>query len=239
MKAVAYLRVSKEEEDIENQRMAIKKFARERGYTIKKFFEDIDVSGWTTQILEREGFKRMLEFMRNEGIDTIIIYDVTRFGRNWKDVEATYQYLEEKGIRIYFVLQPFLNKEFFEKSFRMLEEPLRSYLSDKVFYDTLHIFASFAELESVMISVRTKQGLKKARAQGKRIGRAPLPEDVRARIIELYEKGYTYEKIRKAILKEKIYKGKDGKAKAPGLGTISDIIAEWEQSKRNKEKLAR
>ena len=52
---IAYLRVSKKEENIENQREAIKKFANEELI----FFEDI-ISG-STRAEERKGFKEMME----------------------------------------------------------------------------------------------------------------------------------------------------------------------------------
>ena len=238
-KALAYLRVSKEEEDVENQKIAIEKFAKENGYTIVKEYPEEDVSGWKVPVLQREKFNLLLDYAEKHDIKTIIFFDVTRFGRSWKDTLSTYFALSDQGYELIFTLQPFLNLSFFYEMFKDLEEPLRTYMAETTFYKMFLEFAMQAEFESVMTSVRTRKGLEKARKAGKRIGRPTLPEEVRSLILTLYEKGYTYEKIQQAILKARIYFDKEGNPRAPSLGAISNIIAEWEQSKRNKGKVSR
>lgn len=228
-KAFAYIRVSKEEEDIENQKLAIKKFAEENNIKIIDFIDDPDVSGWKVPILDRDGFKELMQRIKEEGINTIVIYDITRFGRNWKDVESTYQYLEEKGIKIYFVMQPFLNKDFFAQIFSQMKEPLRSYLIDKIFYDTFHIFASFAELESVMISMRTRVGLEKAKLKGSQIGaERKITDEMMEYVAKMRRKGYSWRALAQ-LVKERygievshtalMMNYKDWKSKKGGLNT--------------------
>ncbi|MCD6370842.1 MAG: recombinase family protein [Thermoplasmata archaeon] len=238
-KAVAYLRVSKKEEDIENQRIAISQFSKQNGYKIVEEFKDEDVSGWKVQVLKRDGFNELMRYVEKHNIKTILFFDVTRFGRSWKDTLSTYFSLSDQGYDLIFTLQPFLRLSFFYEMFKDLEEPLRTYMAETSFYKMFLEFAMRAEFESVMTSVRTKKGLEKARAKGKRIGRAPLPEQIRRRIIELYEKGKTYKEIQDIIRKEGIYKDSKGKIRAPSLGIISNVIADYERSKRNKGKLAR
>src|SRR4029453_4487689 len=46
--------------------------------------------------------------------------------------------------------------------------------------------ASLAQFESALISERVKAGMARAKAQGKRISRAPLAEEIQARIATLY-----------------------------------------------------
>ena len=227
-KALSYLRVSKEEEDVENQRLAIQKFAKENGYKIVKEFKDEDVSGWKVQILKRKGFKELMQYAEEHGVKEILFFDVTRFGRNWKDVTATYMLLDDQGYELIFTLQPFLRLKFYYEMFKDIEdEDFRKFMAETTFYNALRDFAQRAEFESVMTSVRTKKGLEKARKAGKRIGRPTLPEEVRNMIISLYDKGYTYQKIQEAILKARIYFDKEGKPRAPSLSTISNVIAEY------------
>ena len=237
-KAVAYLRVSKKEEDIENQRLAIKSFAKEHGIHISKdaWFGDEGVSGWKVPVMQREHFRELIEYVKVNNIKTILFFDVTRFGRSWKDTLSTYFHLADAGYELIFTLQPFLRLSFFYDMFKDLEEPLRTYMAETTFYKSFLEFAMTAEFESVMTSVRTKKGLQKARARGSRLGRPTLPAEVREMIIRLYDKGYTYERIRSAILKAGIYLDKKGKPRAPSLSTISNVIAEYELSKKSSSK---
>ena len=239
MKVLMYLRVSKKEEDVENQRIAIKQFAKENGYQIVNEFPDEDVSGWKVPVLKRDGFNSLLQYAEKHNIRTILFFDVTRFGRSWKDTLSTYFALSDQGYDLIFTLQPFLRLSFFYDMFKDLEEPLRTYMAETSFYKMFLEFAMRAEFESVMTSVRTKKGLEKARAKGKRIGRPQLPDEAKELIIQLYEKGKTYKEIQRIIKNEEIYFNSKGKPKAPSLGIISNVVAEWEQSKRNKGKVSR
>ena len=232
-KALMYVRVSKKEEDVENQRLAISKFAEENDYEIIKEFPDEDVSGWKVPVLQRDGFNSLLKFAEEHDIKTILFFDVTRFGRSWKDTLSTYFSLSDQGYELIFTLQPFLRLSFFHNMFKDLEEPLRSYMAETSFYKMFLEFAMRAEFESVMTSVRTKKGLNKARAKGKKLGRPSLSPKVKDLVISLYEKEYTYEKIREAIKREGIYLDKKGKPRAPSLSTISDIIAEYIRAKKS------
>ena len=57
----------------------------------------------------------------------------------------------------------------------------------------------FSEFERAMIVERTKAGMARARAQGKRIGRPTLTPKLRARIAELSANGATAYAIGKAL----------------------------------------
>ena len=90
---IAYLRVSTDEQTIENQRMQIEA----KGYKIGKEFADAAVSGATSAI-ERPQFKAMLGYLR-EG-DTLVVAAIDRLGRNTIDVLQTVQTLKSKGISV-------------------------------------------------------------------------------------------------------------------------------------------
>jgi DNA invertase Pin-like site-specific DNA recombinase len=61
--AVAYIRVSTDMQDPENQRAYLAKWASARGITIVKEFVDAGVSG-ATPPWERPAFKRLMEEVR-------------------------------------------------------------------------------------------------------------------------------------------------------------------------------
>lgn len=80
--AFGYLRVSTEEQTILNQRIAIKKWASDNDYEILEFFEDASISGKVAAI-NRPAFREMLEIVRNEQVDAVIVYELSRVGRTF------------------------------------------------------------------------------------------------------------------------------------------------------------
>lgn len=160
-KALGYARVSLPEEHIENQIQAIEEFARREGFELLKIFTDVGVSG-SKPALEREGFRRLLEASRLLGVRTIIVYDLTRLGRDLFDLIETYRKLLDEGYTVLFVKHPELNA----RPDSPIGEALRKAL--------LTILGVVAELERAFIRERTKAGLERARRQGKHIGRRPV-----------------------------------------------------------------
>ena len=174
VKALGYARVSVESENIENQVEAIKDFCRANGLDLLKVFTDVGVSG-SKPALEREGFKQLIEVSKLLGVKTIVIYDLTRLGRDLFDLIEVYKKLLEEGYNIVFVKHPELNA----KPDTPLGEALRKAL--------LTILGVVAELERVFIRERTKAGLERAKRMGKRLGRKPveIPMDLVKRYLRM------------------------------------------------------
>jgi DNA invertase Pin-like site-specific DNA recombinase len=61
------------------------------------------------------------------------------------------------------------------------------------------VMASLAQFESALISERVKVGMARAKAQGKRISRAPIPQGLQARIAELFHQGASIHQISKQL----------------------------------------
>jgi len=166
--AVGYARVSVETEDIENQVHAIEEYAKTNGLTLVGVFRDIGVSG-ARPAMERDGFKQMLGALESmPAIRTIIVFDITRLGRDMLDVMDTYKYLTEKGYNILFVKHPELNV--------IQSTPL----GEAIRKATLAMLSVTAEIERALISERTKSALARVKAAGKHIGRkgTQIPIDV-------------------------------------------------------------
>jgi len=166
--AVGYARVSLETEDISNQVHAIEEYAKTNGLTLVGVFRDIGVSG-SKPAMERDGFKQMLSALESmPAIRTIVVFDITRLGRDMLDVMETYKLLTEKGYNILFVKHPELNV--------VQSSPL----GEAIRKATLAMLSVTAEIERALISERTKSALARAKAMGKHIGRrgAQIPIDV-------------------------------------------------------------
>ena len=91
-----YLRLSRDDEkageslSIENQRMILRKFTAENGGTIVDEYID---DGWSGTDFERPGVKRLLEDAKDGKIDTIVVKDLSRFGRNYIQVGQYIDYI--------------------------------------------------------------------------------------------------------------------------------------------------
>ncbi len=168
MLAVGYARVSLETEDVENQVKAIQDFAKANGIELIGIFKDVGVSG-AKPAIEREGFKQMLNALANmPSVKTVIIYDISRLGRDMMDVVETYRLLTEKyGLNVLFVQHPELN---------VIQG---SPLGEAIRKATLALLSIAVEIERALIIERTKAGLARARAQGVHLGRrgAEIPVD--------------------------------------------------------------
>lgn len=84
--ACIYLRLSRDDGDnvesnsIINQRSLLRDYARNHDITILEEFVDDGISGLT---FNRPDFNRMMENLNNKTIDTIIVKDLSRFGRDY------------------------------------------------------------------------------------------------------------------------------------------------------------
>jgi len=84
-----YCRLSRDDEQsgdsnsIVHQKEMLAKYATERNFTNQRFFIDDGVSGST---FERDGFKEMLAEVEAGNVATVIVKDMSRFGRNYLQV---------------------------------------------------------------------------------------------------------------------------------------------------------
>lgn len=84
-----YFRLSQEDErqgesaSIDNQRIILRKYAEEHGFEIHDEYIDDGISGTTFQ---RPEVQRLLDDAKTGVINTIIVKDLSRFGRNYIEV---------------------------------------------------------------------------------------------------------------------------------------------------------
>lgn len=91
-----YFRLSQEDErqgesaSIDNQRTILRKYAEERGFEIHGEYIDDGISGTTFQ---RPEVQRLLDDAKTGVINTIIVKDLSRFGRNYIEVGQYIDYV--------------------------------------------------------------------------------------------------------------------------------------------------
>ena len=96
IKAGLYYRLSQEDErsgeslSIENQKLIVEKYARENGFEIVDEYVDDGYSGTN---FNRPGVQRMFEDAKSGRINTIIVKDMSRFGRNYIEVGQYTDYI--------------------------------------------------------------------------------------------------------------------------------------------------
>ena len=84
---ILYLRLSREDDShegesnsIENQRAMLLDYAKEHDFENIKVIVDDGFSGTTD---DRKGFREMIDLVESDQVDTVIVKDMSRFGRNY------------------------------------------------------------------------------------------------------------------------------------------------------------
>jgi len=151
-KTVSYLRVSTEDQDTEKNKADVLKFANERDFGRVHFVEE-KVSG--TKSWKERKIKKIIDEL-GEG-DILIVPELSRLGRSMLEIMEILALSKEKGIAIYDV------KNGWE---------LNGTIQSKVM---ALVFSIAAEIERDLISKRTTEGLRVAKAKGKLLGRPKGP----------------------------------------------------------------
>ena len=88
-----------ESNSIKNQKRMLAKYAKEHGFQNIKFYED---DGFTGTNFNRPDMQRLLDDVEMGYISTIIVKDMSRFGREYLQVGLLYRtILSRKGRAIY------------------------------------------------------------------------------------------------------------------------------------------
>ena len=152
--AIAYVRVSTEEQTVLNQKMALQTWASEQGYQIIYYFEDSAVSGKIPAI-KRNSFQQMLELIKESVVDAVLVYELSRVGRTFWDTLDAIKAIEEYA--------PLISCSPRETFLQTTEPSVRKLM--------IGILTWVAEREREMLVQRTKDGMRRAKESGKAIGR--------------------------------------------------------------------
>ena len=145
----AYIRVSTDKQTVENQRFELQKFATERGIVIDKWVSET-VSG--TKAASDRKLGPLLKKMKKG--DTLILSEISRLGRNLMGIMSALNLCMTKETRVLTV------KERYELGNNINSQILA------------FAFGLSAQIERDLISQRTREGLARRKAEGKKLGRA-------------------------------------------------------------------
>jgi DNA invertase Pin-like site-specific DNA recombinase len=157
-----YLRVSTDGQSIENQRQELLSVAKHHGWDVVETFQDQGISGSKGRD-KRPAFDRLLKAATRRQFDMIAAWSVDRLGRSLQDLVAFLGEIHGAGVDL------FLHQQGIDTS-----TP-----AGKAMFQMLGVFAEF---ERSIIVARVHAGLKRARKEGKRLGRPPIDPAIERRI---------------------------------------------------------
>lgn len=187
-KVVIYARVSTSAQDYTRQITELRKYAKKQNYEIVKEFSEKMSGG--KKIEERAAIRELLDFVKLNKIDKVLIYEASRLSRRQLDFLSIIEQLTELGVSLY-----------------ILQNGLETLLPDKtpspVANLVLGIMSQFNSLEKNLIRARMASGYEHHRASGGKVGRKEgfrkSEEDYRMnyeREISLLAKGNTLKDVR-------------------------------------------
>jgi DNA invertase Pin-like site-specific DNA recombinase len=154
-RACLYIRVSTLDQHPEMQLHELRQFASQRGFEIVDEYTDHGISGTKAR---RPALDRLLKDAHRHHFDVVLVWSCDRLARSTKHFLQVLDELNDLGIQ---------------------------FLSQREAIDTdgplgraiVVIVSAVAELERSLIVERVRAGMRRAKLDGRRIGRAPLDVD--------------------------------------------------------------
>jgi DNA invertase Pin-like site-specific DNA recombinase len=162
-----YVRVSTDGQSVENQKRELEAAAKRHGWNVVSVFSDQGVSGTKES---RPAFDKLLLGIQRKDFDVVAAWSVDRLGRSLIHLLGFLGELKAKGVDLY------LHQQGVDTS-----TP-----GGKALFSMLGVFAEF---ERAMIVERVHAGLRRAKAQGKTLGRPRVAPEVESRIRRELGKG--------------------------------------------------
>src|SRR5689334_23365795 len=96
-RAALYLRVSTDQQTVENQRLALEAICAQRGWEVVAVFEDAGISGAKGRE-KRPGLDALLKEASRGRFDVVLAWALDRLGRSLADLIGTLQELEAANV---------------------------------------------------------------------------------------------------------------------------------------------
>jgi len=168
-----YARVSTKDQSVDMQLNDLERYSKERGFKVFKVYQD-NISGTKNT---RPGLDLLMNDARKKRFDVVLVWRFDRFARSTKHlVNALYEF---RNLGIDFISY----QENIDTS-----SPLGSAI--------FTIISAVAQLERDIIAERVKAGLRRARENGKKLGRPCVDVDYDS-IARLRRQGLSFRKIAK------------------------------------------
>ena len=189
--ASIYARCSTTEQFPENQIRVLRELAERNGDTIVSEFIDKGISGVKR---DRDALNQMLSAARSRKFTKLYVVSIDRLSRSVKDLIETVETLNELGVTIVF------QRENIDTTSAMGQ-----------FF--LTVLGSLAQFEREIMRERIKQGIDRAKSQGRKMGRpTKMNDSLRNAVKLLYAKGASVRTIAGTC--------------SVGIGTVYKVIEE-------------
>jgi len=186
-----YTRVSTDDQTVENQLIILREIAERKGLTVVAEFNDEGISGAKGRD-KRTGFDNIIKGAVKKDYDTILVWSVDRLGRSLQDLVSFLNEVHSVDCDLY-IHQSGIDT---------------STPTGKMMFQMCGVFAEF---ERGMIRERVVAGQKRAKNQGKHIGRPTnLNEGLVHSIKYMKEQGVGIRKIAKDL--------------SVGVGTVYKVL---------------
>ncbi len=161
MKVAIYYRVStSDKQSIAMQQKANREYCDRENIEIYKEYSDVGISGAKES---RPNFDKLLFDMRSKLFDTIVVYELSRFGRSLPHLVKLFEELKKRSVKFISVSEPMFDTSRAEGELFM------------------HIMMALAQYERKNTIRRIHDGLKSARARGVKLGRPSGSKDKKRR----------------------------------------------------------
>jgi DNA invertase Pin-like site-specific DNA recombinase len=178
-RAALYVRVSTDAQTVENQMRELRQVAERRGWDVVEVYSDAGISGAKGRN-GRPGLDSMLKSASRRKFDIVMAWAIDRLGRSLSDLLDTIQHLEACGVDLY------LDQQSIDTTTPM----------GKLVFQ---VIGAFAEFERTMIRQRIKAGLKRAVAQGVKLGRPQIDSATERKVRQQLAKGVGILKVAKSL----------------------------------------
>ena len=152
MRVALYCRVSTDKQTTENQKLRLVEYAEQNGYEYE-VFDEVESTRKTRPVKQA-----LLSKLRAKEFDAVVVYKLDRWARSSTELILDTKELIDKSIGFVSISD---NLDF-------------STASGKLHFQ---ILCAFAEFERSLISERTREGLNRAKQQGKKLGRPKGSKD--------------------------------------------------------------
>ena len=191
-RAAIYIRVSTDGQTVDNQRLELEQAAEQAGWEIVGVYDDDGISGANSRE-HREAFDRLCKDATRRKFDVVMSWSVDRLGRSLQDLIGFLGELHAVGVDLY------LHQQGLDTT-----TP-----AGKAMFQMMGVFAEF---ERAMIQERVKAGLKRAKAQGKTLGRPKVTGEVEKSVLAARAEGTGKRKIARQL--------------GIGVSTVTRILSE-------------
>jgi DNA invertase Pin-like site-specific DNA recombinase len=160
-KIIAYLRVSTDQQDLNNQKHEIEIYTKKRHMQVDDWVE-VEVS--SRKNMHDRRIAELIQGLKKG--DTLIVSELSRLARSMRETHNIVHDISKRKAHLHVIKQNLVMKG-------------ANDMATKIYVNS---FAMAAEIERDLISQRTKNGLARIKAEGKKLGNPNLKADNRKRI---------------------------------------------------------